>query len=84
MYNLLYWIFWLNFAVGTFNALPAMPLDGGYIFRDGVNYLFSLFPRTRKKADKISSMVASAISVMLFISVFAIILIPRLREIISF
>ncbi len=84
IYNLLYWIFWLNFAVGTFNALPAIPLDGGYIFRDGVSYLFSLFPRTRKKAEKISSMVASAISVMLFISVFAIILIPRLREIISF
>ncbi len=83
-YNLLYWIFWLNFAVGTFNALPAIPLDGGYILKDGINYLFSLIPKTRKRADKISTMVSSVISILLFISVFAIILIPRLREIISF
>jgi membrane-associated protease RseP (regulator of RpoE activity) len=31
--NSLYWIFWLNLMVGTFNALPAGPLDGGQMFK---------------------------------------------------
>jgi len=32
--NVLYWIFWLNLAVGLFNSLPIGPFDGGLIFRD--------------------------------------------------
>lgn len=34
--NLLYWVFWLNLMLGTFNALPAGPLDGGQMFRASV------------------------------------------------
>lgn len=34
--NSFYWIFWLNLMVGLTNALPAVPLDGGFIFADGV------------------------------------------------
>jgi len=30
--SLLIWMFMLNFAIGLFNLLPAIPLDGGYIF----------------------------------------------------
>jgi len=32
--NLLYYLFWLNILLGVFNALPAVPLDGGYPYRD--------------------------------------------------
>jgi membrane-associated protease RseP (regulator of RpoE activity) len=32
--NLLYYLFWLNILLGVFNALPAVPLDGGYSYRD--------------------------------------------------
>ena len=31
--TLLYWIFWLNILLGITNALPAVPFDGGFIFR---------------------------------------------------
>ncbi|MHB8604663.1 MAG: site-2 protease family protein [Thermoplasmatota archaeon] len=31
--NALFWLFWLNLMLGTFNALPAGPLDGGQMFR---------------------------------------------------
>ncbi|MCJ2512071.1 MAG: site-2 protease family protein, partial [Candidatus Thermoplasmatota archaeon] len=34
--NIVYWIFWLNLMLGLTNVLPAVPLDGGYIFRDGL------------------------------------------------
>lgn len=31
--SLLYWTVWINLMLGTFNALPAGPLDGGQMFR---------------------------------------------------
>ncbi len=39
--NSLYWIFWLNLMLGLTNVLPAVPLDGGYLFRDSADYLLS-------------------------------------------
>jgi len=38
--NVLYWLFWVNLLLGATNALPALPMDGGYVFRDGVRELF--------------------------------------------
>ena len=32
--NTIYWLFWINLMLGLTNALPAVPLDGGYLFRD--------------------------------------------------
>jgi membrane-associated protease RseP (regulator of RpoE activity) len=32
--NAVYWVFWLNLMVGLTNVLPAVPLDGGYLFKD--------------------------------------------------
>jgi membrane-associated protease RseP (regulator of RpoE activity) len=49
--NLLYWIFWLNLMVGIFNALPAIPLDGGFIFRDGFSWLIQKFKPSGDRAD---------------------------------
>jgi membrane-associated protease RseP (regulator of RpoE activity) len=34
-----YWLFWLNLMLGATNALPAIPLDGGFLFRDAVRGL---------------------------------------------
>ena len=34
--NVLYWMFFLNFNLAIFNALPIYPLDGGQAFRVGV------------------------------------------------
>lgn len=37
--ELLYWIFFLNFAIGTFNLLPMKPLDGGHLFENLLSYI---------------------------------------------
>ena len=37
--NTFYWLMWLNLMLGMTNALPAVPLDGGYLFRDGLHAL---------------------------------------------
>ena len=39
--DLFYWIFLLNFAVGTFNLLPMKPLDGGLILEELLRYKLS-------------------------------------------
>jgi hypothetical protein len=41
--NSFYWIFWLNLMVGLTNALPAVPLDGGFIFADGITGILDQF-----------------------------------------
>ena len=47
--NTLYWIFWLNLAVGLFNVLPMIPLDGGFLFNDAIG---SLVKKLKKNASE--------------------------------
>ncbi len=48
MVNVLYWVFWGNVMLGFANAMPALPFDGGYMFRDMLRWLFA-YPRSRLK-----------------------------------
>lgn len=32
--NVVYWVMWISLMLGLTNALPAVPLDGGWLFRD--------------------------------------------------
>lgn len=41
LYDMFYWIFLLNFAVGTFNLLPLKPLDGGLMLEELLRYKLS-------------------------------------------
>ena len=50
--NAFYWIFWLNLMVGLTNALPAVPLDGGFIFADGVTGVLDKFKSGMSQARK--------------------------------
>ena len=46
--NILYWVFWINLMVGMTNVLPAIPLDGGFLFKDGLD---AFVQKVRKKAS---------------------------------
>jgi len=67
--NLLYWVFWLNIMVGIFNSLPAIPLDGGYIFRDGLSTLVQrLSPKGgAAKAEGVALRVTGALSMLVLV-----------------
>ncbi len=47
--NIVYWLFWLNLMVGLTNALPAVPLDGGYLFKDSLD---GIIAKVRKKLNE--------------------------------
>ena len=69
--NTLYWIFWLNLAVGLFNVLPMIPLDGGFLFNDALK---SLILRLKKDApeetrNKIVKNISLTLSLIILIAI---------------
>ncbi|WP_042705542.1 site-2 protease family protein [Methanomicrobium mobile] len=71
-----FWLFWLNFAVATFNALPFVPLDGGYIMKEGVQHIFE----KRKYPEKYANMVVASLSWFMIMVVVMIIFIPHITH----
>lgn len=56
--NLLLWIGWINLYAGLFNCLPAVPLDGGHIFRDLVQAGFERVVNVQKAEQLTRTVVA--------------------------
>ena len=78
--NSFYWIFWLNLMVGLTNALPAVPLDGGFIFADGVTGMLGKV-KSSMTAQRKEEIVDRLVSILAITVVFLIvwqILGPRL------
>jgi membrane-associated protease RseP (regulator of RpoE activity) len=69
--QLLFWCGWFNLVVGTFNALPLVPLDGGYILKEGVDRTLD-----RKGLLKYSGYVTSAVSYLMLAVLLAVVLLP--------
>ena len=70
--NTFYWLFWLNAMLGATNALPAVPLDGGYVFKDGMDALLTRFRRGLKAEDR--DRIARQVSYLFALLILALIL----------
>ncbi|MGM0771151.1 MAG: site-2 protease family protein [Halobacteriota archaeon] len=66
--NALLWIGWLNFYVGLFNCLPAVPLDGGHVFRDYLRSFVGRVVPDEKRATNISGAIAATFTIVILIS----------------
>jgi membrane-associated protease RseP (regulator of RpoE activity) len=80
MANIFYWVFWINLMLGVTNTLPAVPLDGGYIFKDTLN---GLLRRIRpgmdeKKRDKITGGVAIGLALLILFLILWTLIGPRI------
>ncbi len=78
--NTLLWIGWLNFYVGLFNCLPAVPLDGGHVFKD---YTYSLVYRITGKEDvsaRVSNSIAATFSMLILFSFIFMIIGPFIGQ----
>ena len=63
--NAFYWIFWLNLMVGLTNALPSVPLDGGFIFADGITGILDKVKTglTEKRKEEIVDNLVSILAI---------------------
>ncbi|PKL64551.1 MAG: peptidase M50 [Methanomicrobiales archaeon HGW-Methanomicrobiales-3] len=71
--QILFWCGWFNFVVGTFNALPLIPLDGGYILKEGIERLMD-----RRGWLQYAGSVVSAISYGMLAILLAVVILPIL------
>ena len=71
--HLLFWCAWININVGIFNAIPMVPLDGGYIFKEGVDRLLD-----RRGLIKYSGYVVSGVSYVMVVVLTSLIVLPYL------
>ena len=74
--HLLFWCGWININVGIFNAIPMVPLDGGYILKEGIERLFN-----GRKIEKYAPFVATSISTMMLVILVSIVALPYLLHI---
>ncbi|HIH43561.1 MAG TPA: PDZ domain-containing protein [Candidatus Methanoperedenaceae archaeon] len=66
--NALLWIGWLNFYVGLFNSLPAVPMDGGHVFRDVISSILSRFFGNGERVTRISNRIVVLLALIIFLS----------------
>ncbi|MFQ5837766.1 MAG: site-2 protease family protein [Thermoplasmata archaeon] len=70
--NAIYWLFWINLMLGMTNALPAVPLDGGYLFRDWLEAAITKIKANMRADDR--EKVARNISYLIALMILALIL----------
>lgn len=79
--SILYWVFWINFMLATFNVLPMVPLDGGYMLRDAIDSMLKKIKAnlSDEKREKIIHHVSLVISLLVLAVILAPILLPHIR-----
>jgi len=73
--HLLFWCGWININVGIFNAIPMVPLDGGYILKEGVERAFE-----KKGWQKYAPHIVASVSYALFVMLISLIMLPYLMH----
>jgi len=74
--NTLLWVGWINFYVGLFNCLPAVPLDGGHIFRELFGSLTEKVLTSKKDQERITNTLVTTLGVVILSSFLLLLLGP--------
>ncbi len=81
--NCCFYIFWINILLGLFNALPMVPLDGGFVFRDTLVIIFGWFRKgaSEETLVKWAKKVSTGASLFVLSLILIAVLAPWLRVI---
>ncbi|MCZ7402666.1 MAG: site-2 protease family protein [Candidatus Methanoperedens sp.] len=74
--NSLLWIGWMNLYAGLFNCLPAVPLDGGHVFRDVMTSSLTRIFGDGERVEKISNAIVILFAVMILLSFVFVMIAP--------
>jgi membrane-associated protease RseP (regulator of RpoE activity) len=74
--HVLFWCAWININVGIFNAIPMVPLDGGYIMQEGVTRFFE-----GRNRPELAKYVVGAVSWIMLVMIVSLIALPYLLNI---
>jgi membrane-associated protease RseP (regulator of RpoE activity) len=74
--NILLWVGWMNFYAGLFNCLPAVPLDGGHVFRDVVASSLTRVMGNGEKVDKVANSIVVLFAVLILMSFVFVMIAP--------
>ncbi|NLB00986.1 MAG: PDZ domain-containing protein [Methanomicrobiales archaeon] len=77
--HLLFWTGWFNLLVGMFNAIPIVPLDGGYIMKEGVERFFERRGWSRHAAQQVVASISGFVTVMLILLITMPMVVAALR-----
>ena len=77
--HLFFWTGWFNLLVGMFNAIPIVPLDGGYIMKEGVERFFE-----RRGWSRYASRVVASISGFVTVMLILLITMPMIVAAVRF
>ena len=64
--HLAFWLGWFNLLVGMFNAIPIVPLDGGYIMKEGIDRFFERLGWSRY-ANRVVASISGFVTAMLIL-----------------
>lgn len=78
--NFLFWVGLINLYAGLFNCLPAVPLDGGHIFRDLLHMGFAAVFKSEARAERMTRAVVALMAWLIFSSLIFIIVAPYLAH----
>lgn len=74
--NALLWIGWMNLYAGLFNCLPAVPLDGGHVFRDVMASLLTKVFGDGEKVERISNAIVMVFALLILLSFVFVMIAP--------
>ncbi|MCQ2056269.1 MAG: site-2 protease family protein [archaeon] len=71
--QIIYWIFWLNIAIGITNAIPAMPFDGGFLFTGGIDWIAEkIGVKDEVKREAIVSTISAGVTYVMLLTLFVV------------
>jgi membrane-associated protease RseP (regulator of RpoE activity) len=73
-----FWCGWFNLMVGTFNALPMIPFDGGFIFKEGVAGLLR-----RIGKPQFTDRIVITVSLVILALIILVVAIPSIAKLLS-
>jgi membrane-associated protease RseP (regulator of RpoE activity) len=74
--NAVFWLAWINLVAGLFNCLPAIPLDGGHVFREVARYLAKPFTSDRERQEQLATTIVNYLAALIFLSILFTVTLP--------